>query len=445
MFERVFINDDNVRGEVTVKLINDTTKKIEEEVKVENKISKSALQAIQLSQREIFFSKIDSNLNKSVYDKFGSGPYMIRLISGQFRDGQENTTFYDLDKRERVLSPYYSYENLKTIGGTVGHSFFGTYTGTSTLRGSLNLAESYATNKRIHIVLDWPTHASNGTISALGTFEDYSTSISYDPSDYNPVPLRWLYDTYYTFAPKPPDGKWLFGIAEDHNTGDAFLLLTNNKTNSESYFEVFKFGIDGTYTLIGSITMGSNHNKSRVKMTVINGNVFVGFQGYVCKVGDKVYGNTNFANFGLGFGSYGGYIYGLKDSKTVVKVDPSNMTVVESIDIGNIDTLFSNGVEEAVFNDRLSYFYKRLDDYTPSFFVVDLSQKRILSYLNVKKEFGFSYVAKSVFKGIPVFIDDYFNFAYNVLDVWSFVNLPSPVTKTSAQTLKIEYDFIFEF
>ena len=53
-------------------------------------------------------------------------------------------------------------------GNVIGYAHTtGAYSGTSTLRGSYNLVESFTNREQVHIVVDFPTHAGNGTFQSI--------------------------------------------------------------------------------------------------------------------------------------------------------------------------------------------------------------------------------------------------------------------------------------
>ena len=53
-------------------------------------------------------------------------------------------------------------------GKTVGYAHTtDSYSGTNTLRGSYNLSESFTNREQVHIVVDFPTHAGNGTFQSI--------------------------------------------------------------------------------------------------------------------------------------------------------------------------------------------------------------------------------------------------------------------------------------
>ena len=53
-------------------------------------------------------------------------------------------------------------------GKSIGYAFTSdSYSGTSTLRGSYNLVESFTNREQVHIVVDFPTHAGIGTFQSI--------------------------------------------------------------------------------------------------------------------------------------------------------------------------------------------------------------------------------------------------------------------------------------
>jgi outer membrane protein assembly factor BamB len=82
-------------------------------------------------------------------------------------------------------------------GNLVGYSNLYTYSGTDTLRGTINLSESninYNKYLRIHLVFDWPTHAANGTFQTIIWAYSYLLQFKYSSfasPDSSPRGLAW--------------------------------------------------------------------------------------------------------------------------------------------------------------------------------------------------------------------------------------------------------------
>ena len=76
-------------------------------------------------------------------------------------------------------------------GKTIGYAYTdSSYSGDDILRGSYNLSESFTNREQVHIVVDFPTHAGNGTFQSI-YFSSENTSIS-DNIDHRISP-----DVYY--------------------------------------------------------------------------------------------------------------------------------------------------------------------------------------------------------------------------------------------------------
>ena len=61
-------------------------------------------------------------------------------------------------------------------GNVIGYAHTtGTYSGNDPLRGSYNLVESFTNREQVHIVVDFPTHAGNGTFQSIYFSSEYDT------------------------------------------------------------------------------------------------------------------------------------------------------------------------------------------------------------------------------------------------------------------------------
>lgn len=135
----------NVKGKVKVELFDDLTGKKIEEIKTNNFIAKGV---------EYYFKIL--MLNQFTRDK-GTGS-INRTVDNLF----ERMTLTDASHAEQPDKEWYMKGN--EIGWALTS---GTYSGGDTKRGSYNTAESFTTQEQVHIVVDFPTHAANGTFQSV--------------------------------------------------------------------------------------------------------------------------------------------------------------------------------------------------------------------------------------------------------------------------------------
>lgn len=138
-----------VRGFIKLELFDDLTGKKIEEITSENFISKYVYQYWEQLMRRSFIY----HLNTRQGDLSG----FSTLLPFPFQ------TFVLLDYN-KPEDP----ENERIAPGkVVGYATQSTYSGSDTKRGSINLAESFANAEQLHYVFDFPTHAANGTFQSL--------------------------------------------------------------------------------------------------------------------------------------------------------------------------------------------------------------------------------------------------------------------------------------
>lgn len=138
-----------VRGFVKLELFDDLTGKKIEEITSENFISKYVYQYWEQLMRRSFIYHL--NTQQGGLSGFST------LLSFPFQ------TFVLLDYN-KPEDP----ENERIAPGkVVGYATQSTYSGSDTKRGSINLVESFANAEQLHYVFDFPTHAANGTFRSL--------------------------------------------------------------------------------------------------------------------------------------------------------------------------------------------------------------------------------------------------------------------------------------
>ena len=70
-------------------------------------------------------------------------------------------------------------------GNVIGYAgTTGTYSGPDVLRGSYNESESFTNREQVHIVVDFPTHAGNGTFQSIYFSSEYEP---FNPSTQNQI------------------------------------------------------------------------------------------------------------------------------------------------------------------------------------------------------------------------------------------------------------------
>lgn len=91
-----------------------------------------------------------------------------------------NNPFYQMrltnnDKPEKPK------EDWALEGSTIGHALTtSAYSGDSTTQGSYNMSESFTNAEQVHIVVDFPTHAANGTFESIYFYPEGGSLIQTD-------------------------------------------------------------------------------------------------------------------------------------------------------------------------------------------------------------------------------------------------------------------------
>lgn len=142
-----------VRGFAKLELFDDLTGKKIEEITSENFISKYVYQYWEQLMRKSFIYHEGS--------KLGDVSGFSTLLPSPF----QSVVLLDYDKPED--------ENERIAPGKiVGYARPSIYSGSDTKRGSINLVESFANAEQLHFVFDFPTHAANGTFQSIAWVAD---------------------------------------------------------------------------------------------------------------------------------------------------------------------------------------------------------------------------------------------------------------------------------
>jgi hypothetical protein len=138
-----------VRGFVKLELFDDLTGKKIEEITSENFISKYVYQYWDQLMRKSFI--YHEGYQQGALNGFST------LLPFPFQ------TFVLLDYNK----PADPQNERVALGKLIGYATRATYSGSDTKRGTINLAESFANAEQLHYVFDFPTHAANGTFQSL--------------------------------------------------------------------------------------------------------------------------------------------------------------------------------------------------------------------------------------------------------------------------------------
>jgi len=299
---------------------------------------------------------------------------------------------------------------LQETGSVIGWADKTAYSGSDVYRGTLNTAESYATNDRVHWVFDWPTHAANGTFQTIiwgnkvGLNQIDASYIRYTQFDYTAYALTIINEDYWITSS---------GRIRRYDSNFALLASYNSPASSPK-----------------GITHGNNYlwvscgDNKIYKMDISNMSVISSY--------------SSPATDPRGLTWYDNKLYVVCGDNKIYELNPVTGAVVHSFtspmanttDIafdndGNIWT--ANGSYDInrynLNNGNLLNSLRGPDSYLQGVFLME-NNKLIFMYC---RGGYWSYLIK---------VDN--------LNIGARTLLPQPVTKTSTNTMKVQYDFIFE-
>lgn len=375
-----------IRGFVTVELFDAATKKKVLEAKTENLITSIGYNFL---RNQLITSAIGLTYTGSK-PSFENVFSQIQLYSGNEPEIEEK---------------------FPSLGDLVGWSDQTTYSGSDTLRGTVNTAETkmdYNDLSRVHFVFDWPTNAANGTFQTIiwGSRNLLSMAIS---------------TVFVTFD------LHLVGVAG--NTQDLYVLGYQNnkiyKLDPNTFTVISSFNTPGTYPRGlawdgANIWIGDINSNKIYKINPSNGTVLSSF---------------SFSNpYGIAWDGTYLWVTTTADNK-IYKVDPNSGTVLSSFSVpGSSSSIPIAHDQQNLYIYSSSTFYK-IDPTTGTVkgkYYAALS----CSALTWDGE-KFISVYNSNYSNTP--ISTIYNVSYGARTL-----LASPVTKTSTNTMKIQYDFVFQ-
>lgn len=417
------------RGRFKIELFDDLTKRKIYEAESENRIT-AVLSNI--AYMEMIYNSILNNTNQ-------------RYIEQAYNNGYSYTP-----NRVMVLSDCKVEENKYdpfVYGNVIGYSDLWTaYSGSSSLRGTINLSESSRFENTKHFVVDFSTHAANGTFNSIYTLG------STGGTSYNPRLNSIYYD--YNFATSK--GSWVFdkvNICLDEEK--IYVLKVDNSKiavfNKSDLSFVKEFTITKTcraisYDRVGYIWAISNTGKTVYKFSKVDfsllDTITVPSQGY--------YSSSNNV---LDICVNEGFIYitakGWNSSS-----EPSTSMIVK---IGKDGVYF----DKLILNGYTDYYIAKLKvgneimvaSKSESVYLLDENleisythsaswSKVIQGDYNSAEDFTYDWQNGTVYSGYysgSSTGNNYLRRGYFV-PALSHTLLPEPITKTPTNTMKIQYD-----
>ncbi|OQM47542.1 hypothetical protein B6A27_00415 [Anoxybacillus sp. UARK-01] len=172
----------DVRSVHTIELFDEVTGKLIERVKSENFISKVMEELQRQAALFAFLTEYVTTSGSSIQYR---GPlYDLAKYDVVFKNLDMSwVTDRAFPMSWLVLTDYDGPEDPENEiimrGRIIGYAGrYITYAGSDTKQGSLNTAESFVEPQHIHLVYDWPTHAANGTFQSVYWNDNYDRNFS---------------------------------------------------------------------------------------------------------------------------------------------------------------------------------------------------------------------------------------------------------------------------
>lgn len=454
-----------VRGVHTIELFDALTGKLVERVQSENFISK-VMEELQ-RQAALFAFLTDSiNIASGSYIQYSGPLYDLARYSVVFQDlNMQWVTNSNFPMSWLVLTDYDGPEDPENEiimrGRIIGYaSRYGTYAGSDTKRGSLNTAESFVEPQHIHLVYDWPTHAANGTFNSVywNRSADENSSIGVVGKKY----LQISAPNGYLFVDKQArvkNGKLYFMGKEAQTNKVAILVydlnvqartITNGQVyallNTTSTYDDFEIAPNGDIYLVSGSNLycfGQNGSPKNIPGT---SQTYRYYSGYLldlfCITGQDVYmeSRTNYNDD--------------------IKINRYNINDL-------VNPLDTKVIPRATI-DAYGYYCDGMQ-YIPDLSMVVIKARGYASFMD-RTTFDFSKdtpvkTSINAYSGItydPIkkqFIEIRQTTSYNngkydgtkrevTIQPIGFMGarnlLPSPVTKTSTNTMKLTYDLYID-
>jgi len=301
---------------------------------------------------------------------------------------------------------------IPDLGTLIGWCNKTAYAGADTKRGTINRSESYANEEKAHWVFDWPTNSGNGTFQTIVWCSFDETLVNH----------KLVVKTYFASPDIYPRGLAWDGTNLWLSVGDAKKIYRLNPTTGEviSSFgspDAIPRGLawDGT-----NLWLAGDYADKIYKLNPTTGEVISSFASPDIYPYSLAWDGTNLWLAGL-------------SAKKIYKLNPTTGEVISSFGSPDIYTygLAWDGTNLWLSGDYADKIYKlnpttgevissfASPDTTPTGLVWD-GTNLWLAGVNTKKIYKLQAA------------------------IGAHTLLPQPVTKTNQQTMKIQYDFLFE-
>lgn len=337
------------------------------------------------------------------------------------------------------------------MGDIIGYAFKNEYVGTDTKRGTINAAESYTDKGIAHFVFDFSTQAANGTFSSVVWYASLSSS-SAGPQQYYQKNYEWYValkgnngiannsdcrgglcfdgSSFWTMESIGSGARKIVEVLVTPGTNGKNATFTLGRVWDSHFFSYYDVAYDMTYDsdyIYYVANSGSYNTIYRVKKSD-------GTKSTITLSG--------FRNL-YGIERVGAYFYVLGQSTTQVngqyplrwaKYD-SSFNIIEAKNIFDTDVVACG----MAYNQQKNEVAVRTDI---GLFIFDLQMNR-LSYQIAQPNNPHLYPGIAVKDGEYFLRNEYSFFMAELGSLGARNLLPTPVTKTSTNTMKVTYDFMF--
>lgn len=303
----------------------------------------------------------------------------------------------------------------RNIGIPIGWSDKTNYSGTDTFRGTINSVESYTNSNRVHYVFDWPTHAANGTFQNIAWCNISNDTIA-------SVSLKALSSYNYGVIRYQRAIAWVDNYIWTGGYDDANIYKIKPNTNEKVDYITIQGGSPRGLAWDGNYLWYTNNNNNYIYKIDLN-----------TKICTPEFQSPDSASFGIAWAGSILWIVG-RNAKKIYKFNPETKTVLGTIEFPTPDIM-------GIAWDGL--FLWATDNSTNTIFKINPNNGTVLGTFSRP---GTNSLSGITFDGTYLWVTTEYGRTAEKIDaaIGTITKLPNPVTKTSTNTMKIQYDFIFE-
>jgi len=373
----------------------------------------------------IIYPEIYAWLRSYQWDKFCTGAYNKSISYSGYWEMDNiylSTSSRPEDERVNVLNFNTASTSDGNPGVQIGWANKSTYSGSDTMRGTPNTAESYATNNRIHWVFDWPTHAANGTFQTIIWGNNFLPYI--DIVLNKGIEISTSMSTGFDLA---TDGTFLYTLTYN---GIFYKISTSGDVLSS---------IDTGIRSYGQSCIGITFMDPYFYAIEYNGTLHeISTSGVVLNTYNT--GINTEPSTGFGLASDGTYLYALSYEKVLYKISADGTVISSHNIVGSMERGYDGGFS-------LTYVSPYLYVLSPRYYLYKISLTgEIIGVVNCPIYATYNTVGiTSIGEYLYVLNYDGNFYKWHIADrYFARTRLAAPVTKTNQQTLKVQYDFIYE-